>query len=249
MKKTIKKLALLPIVIVGLLALQFCQNGGPPPEPCPPPGEAPEGCVWDEADCQWVCEPDPDPDPAPDPDPSAANPADYIVASQVENLVHWQTHAWEGLYAYSNNLTWAGNRDILSVLRNCPWAFGDEDRDVFGLTQDEARWMADTGEALGRENDGFLRRLWEETEPDNDRSQDGVPILNRRCAEQPEFCDRTNIRKDVWNEFKDRMLEFNQRANGLRGTAGQCRHDDMDAYDSISGWCQMMNRAGHQSCP
>lgn len=213
----------------------------PEPEPCVKGDDPCEyGGAWKKLKCEWVC----------DDAPLFADPSDYVAAARVESIVFYRTHEWEGLFAYAMNLTWAGSRDLRDVVRRCP-AWGSA-----LLGYDDATFLeaADSGELLGQETNRFIRKFWLRDEPHNDRNKSGEYIVNKRCdpdheQHAPEFCGRTNVRKDVFNEFTKRLLAYNGWANGLRATAQECRWDDMGAFDSIIGWCGRMNAWGYKTCP
>jgi hypothetical protein len=258
---------------LAALVVAFVSCESTPAPDCPPAEECPDCPECPAPDP--IPDPEPEPEPEPDPgcdferlreecefgvlrlkceckpDPDVAKPEDYIPFDKVESHLFWQTHRWEGLYAYSNNLTWAGNRDVLNSLRKCPWAYPD----VFVMTANEAREFAVASEELGQRVDGFIRKMWVQDDPGNERTrEEGQPKPNKRCdpshaQHHPDFCEVTDVKKDVFSVFKVELVAHNDRANGLRGFAHQCRYDEMSAFDSISGWCDSINKIEKAECP
>lgn len=222
--------------------LELCQCL---PDPDPDPDPDPE-CDFDELreSCEFgilrlKCECKPEPPPS-----DVAVPSDYapILASGsqegVKDKLFWRSRNWEGLFAYQNALQWGGANDILKVLRDCRWAFPD----VFGVSPKRAEELAAIGLELLDEDRAMIYKIWKLNNPDNPRDESGVPIVNRRCPDQPEFCSVTNLKKDVWREFKARLLTHIEITNGFRKRAQEARLIGMEDYDSIAGWCKEWNK-------
>ena len=231
----------------------------PEPEPEPPPTS---DCDFKalKAECaakgvrvkrkQCRCE-EPEPPPS-----SGADPADYIAIDRVPSLMFWQSHKWQGLFRYDQSIYHGGFQDYNKVLQNC----GGWGPRLLGSSDSKFRELATRGQGISEELRGFMGKLWKLDEPDNSRNEDGTAKPNRRCDRDdknfdPAFlnssgeCAKSNVRKDAWNDFKDRMLAHDMESNGIRGIAGECRDDSMKSFDSIAGWCNQMNAAGYRSCP
>jgi len=248
------RLAVLCMVLVLVTACVARDDDDPPCEECPPCPECPE--------------PEPEPEPEPPecdfevlkescefgvlrlkcecaPNPDLPKPEDYVLVSNVESLLFWQSHKWEGLYAYEQAIIWQGSRDIFKVLDRCEWSFPV----VFKVSKDWVKRFAERGADLNSETRRFIRNMWKRNFPDKPRDKSGIPIVNQRCSKQPKFCEVTNIRKLVWKDFRSRLLAHMDRSSGFRRLARECIWPGMNAYDSITGWCTEINKVGRKSCP
>ena len=186
--------------------------------------------------------------------PDGPRPGDYIKIVRVPAILEWQSSANIGLIAGAQALWWAGSKDVLNVLANCPWAF-EGGEPYLGMAKDEADAFAGIAESLtAKARVMFIPRF---------------PRVNRRCdvdheQHHPDFCKVTNIRKSVYAPFgaigspdKPRGLFWHHldRANVMRARAGRCRNAIRAAggegFDSVAGWCTAMNELGWRSenCP
>lgn len=214
-----------------------------------------DGYVWNGSQCVVLPLPPP---PPPDPDPGP-KPSDYVHLSRVDEIMFWQSHKWEGLFAYEPALAWQGSRDILHVLDRCRWAFPD----VFGLTPDEGEDLAQIGAEILWETREYIGRtsnpkppsaFYRLDDPSDKRSQDGAAIPNKRCDpnhEQydPAFCGRTDVRKNVWAGFRESLLSHIKTTNLMRSIAGECQTPEpLGPFDSIAGWCTEMGKSGYRKC-
>lgn len=168
-------------------------------------------------------------------------PEDYVPLSQVEEIVFWQSHKWEGLFAYSNALPWQGMRDLNKVASEFP-----EGAKLLGTTVEELRRLALVGFNLNEELKRILKLIWERNNPSSKNDITGEPIPNRRGGE---FRAVTNLRKDAWGEFKVLLLQHLVTTGEFRVRAGECRDDTMSPYDSITGWAEAMIERGYTECP
>ncbi len=172
---------------------------------------------------------------------SGVRPEDYVPLSQVEEIVFWQSHKWEGLFAYSNALPWQGMRDLNKVASEFP-----EGAKLLGTTVEELRRLALVGFNLNEELKRILKSIWERNNPSNSNDITGEPIPNRRGGT---FSDVTNLQKVSWLEFRALLLNHLATTGTFRDRAWECRDDTMRPYDSITGWAEAMIERGYTECP
>jgi hypothetical protein len=98
---------------------------------------------------------------------------------------------------------------------------------------------------MAERGDNYLngRQGWE------NKFKPGLLRTNKRCAEYPEFCDKTDVQKEKWNEFADKVRYLNTQELWVANQAAQasaCRQER--AYDNIMGWCCKCKGRGPGDC-
>ena len=245
------------VVLLGVVVVS-CGNPPPPPEP-PPVVEAPANCAgtggeWLDGEgcrCEWTkiytvetgcacpadlpvwneelkrCDPAPPP-PEPPPPAEGAKPEDYIALARVQGILYGTSSKSPGLVANSQFLTWAGWRDPHYVLLKCGFACEDS---WIGMDCDALGEFGTKGQALVEIAESNLIPRF--------------PEVNRRCKDEPAFCDVTNIRKTVWEPHRIAVDDHIAEASKLRARAASCEKAVQAAgqsgFDSIRGWCEKMN--------
>lgn len=200
------------VVIAASIASQACCKceDGQPPQPQPEPPivvEPPEDPHL--PDVPDLNDPDPN-------TPVVAQPTDYLTLERAT----WELDMFNG-NGLSKTLQhhWhTAHLDIDKVLLGCPGAWGT----VFDLDVQQATEFSSN--SLEHHNRGRLLEA---------RLLD----VNRRCQEQPAFCDRSNVRKTVIAEVKQALKDDIAAGSVLRAQA-QASACPGSNFDSIAGWCQ-----------
>lgn len=218
-----------PLLGTLLLAMLFgCGRGEEPPPPPPP------------TTTTTVPEPPP-PDPPP-PD-NRADPRDYVSMERVDGIIDG-TAAQVGLL---HGLTFGGWRDPIYVADHCPWAAG-----FLGfVAPEEMRAFGELGAGLTREGEDFvvpqLRKPNRRCDPDG-------PNHDPRFLRSDGTCGQSEMRKTRLAEFRSRLDPHMDVVDDTTARAAACQSDllrrdpDTGAYDSIRGWCDVMNRLGLREC-
>jgi hypothetical protein len=155
--------------------------------------------------------------PAPPPAP-IRQPEDYITLERADTELDRFNGA--GLHQLLQVHIFQAIRDINVVAGSCPDAFGS----VFSLKLDEATDFAQQAGHHHTEARQLEKRL---------------AVTNRRCADDPRYCGRSDVRKAVLARVKGAIRADLEVGGRLRsemppGRRPPCADTN---YDSIAGWC------------
>jgi hypothetical protein len=232
-------------ILLTLLAVAFGCNGvAPTPPPCELTqedcregpfipdicecGVCAEGTLWNGEACEVVDLPPPPPGPP---------TTDYLTVGRAHNELQYQNSKWQGLQVELQANIWRGARDPATVADKCPWAT----QPFFGKSTKQMWDFSDVGHALNEEGERLLKRL---------------PLINRRCSEShpehdPAFCGRSEVRREVWGDFKSALLEHREESSRMADAVQMALCPALAwqaSWDSIAGWCMAMLKFELRSC-
>lgn len=119
----------------------------------------------------------------------------------------------------------AGSRDVRHVARHCPGAAAGGREPIFPMTVGEMEDFADRGVELEQELEALVAKLQR---------------TNRRCPEQQNFCNRSEVRKEVLKEFRTRLTAHMNLSHEMSARTDGWPGKGVD-YDSLAGWCDYVN--------
>ena len=160
-----------------------------------------------------------------------------LTLGRAENELAYQNSKWEGLDIELRTNIWQGARDPAAVASECAWST----RPFFGISTKQMRDFSDAGHALNTEGERLL---------------DNLPRVNRRCNEtnpehDPAFCGRSEVRREVWGDFKSALLVHRDESSRMRNAVQPDRCPalaGLTKWDSIRAWCRGMNHFGLREC-
>lgn len=216
-----------------------CGNGSDGGSTPPPPPPTSTTTAPPEATTSTIPElPPPSPPP-----PDRADPRDYVSLERIDGIIDGTASA-PGLL---HGLAFGGWRDPLYVADHCPWA-----ANFLGfVSPDELREFGLFGAALTREGEDFvvvqLRKENRRCDPTN-------PNFDPRFLRTDGSCAKSEMRKSRLGEYRSRLEPHLEIVDDTRARAATCQAELLErdpitgAYDSIEGWCRVMNRLGLREC-